>query len=567
MHPVDEAAPGREREGHDDHASQHGHGGHEQHGGHDHTAHHRQMMADFRRRFWVSLVVTLPILALSPMIQGWLGLGQALAFAGENWVRLGLGTVVFFYGGWPFLRGLVDELRQRQPGMMTLIGLAITVAYGYSATVSVGVSGRVFFWELTTLVDVMLVGHWIEMRSVIGASGALDELVELMPAEAHRLTGDGSVEQVEIEDLAAGDRVLVKPGEKVPADGTVVEGSSSVDESMITGESTPVRKQAEAEVVGGAINGEAALTVAVEKTGQESYLAQMVELVRRSRESRSRSQDTADRAAFWLTIAALSAGAATLAGWLLGGRELVFAVERSVTVMVITCPHALGLAVPLVVAVSTALAARNGLLVRNRADFERARALDAVVFDKTGTLTEGRFGVSAVATAEGIDEREAVRLAAGVEQGSQHPIGRGILDYARQQDIDPAHASDHQSIPGRGARAEADGRSLLVVGQLYLDEHDIAAQSADVVLVRSDPRDLVAVLDLAGATRRKMVQNLWWAAGYNIAAIPLAAGVLAPVGVLLSPAVGALLMSASTVIVAVNARLLGRTRLGPDADA
>jgi cation transport ATPase len=236
-------------------------------------------------------------------------------------------------------------------------------------------------------------------------------------------------------------------------------------------------------------------------------------------------------------------------------------------VMVITCPHALGLAVPLVVAVSTALAARNGLLVRNRADFERARALDAVVFDKTGTLTEGRFGVSAVATAEGIDEREAVRLAAGVEQGSQHPIGRGILDYARQQDIDPAHASDHQSIPGRGARAEADGRSLLVVGQLYLDEHDIAAQSADVVLVRSDPRDLVAVLDLAGATRRKMVQNLWWAAGYNIAAIPLAAGVLAPVGVLLSPAVGALLMSASTVIVAVNARLLGRTRLGPDADA
>ncbi len=661
------------------------------HGGAGHRDHHAHMVADFRRRFWVSLVLTVPILALAPMIQGWLGIAEALGFPGDRWVQFALASAVFLYGGWPFLTGLVEELADRRPGMMTLVALAIGVAYLYSSAVTFGVPGEVFFWELATLVDVMLLGHWIEMRSVMGASRALEELVALMPAEAHRLRDDGSTEDVPLEELGPGDRVLVKPGEKVPTDGTVVEGRTSVNEAMLTGESRPVEKGEGDEVIGGSVNGEAAVAVEVTKTGDESYLSQVVELVREAQETRSRTQDLADRAAMWLTVVALTAGAATLVAWLGAGREFPFALERMVTVMVITCPHALGLAIPLVVAVSTAVSAREGLLVRERSAFERARELDAVVFDKTGTLTEGRFGVDDVVPLERedgdtLEEEEILRLAASLESRSEHPIAAGIVRSAEERGVSYGAPEAFESIPGKGARARVDGTEVAAVSPGYLEEHglevadprveelagqgktvvyllldgepvgavaladvirpesreavdrlkdmgirvvmltgdaeevarwvagelgldeyfaevlpdeksarirelrdrgwrvamtgdgvndapalveadvgiaigagtDVAIESADIVLVRSDPRDVVRLVELAGATYRKMLQNLGWATGYNVVAIPLAAGALVGAGILLSPAVGAALMSASTVIVAVNARLLGR---------
>jgi Cu2+-exporting ATPase len=680
--------------GHDEHQ---GHGGH---GGHDHAA----MIADFRRRFWVSTVLTLPILALSPMIRGWLGVTDLLAFRGDAWLQAALATVVFFYGGWPFLAGLVSEVRRRQPGMMTLIGVATGVAWGYSTAVAVGLPGKVFFWELATLVDVMLLGHWIEMRSVLGASRALEKLVQLLPDTAHRLRADGSLEEVPASQLAAGDHVVVKPGERVPTDGRIVDGRTSLDQSLLTGESKPVEKGEGDEVIGGAVNGEAAIEMEVERTGDDTYLSQVVELVRRSQESRSRTQDLAQRAAGWLTWLALSAGFVTLAAWLFLGRDFAYALERMVTVMVITCPHALGLAVPLVVAVSTAMSASHGLLLRDRSAFERARLLTAVIFDKTGTLTEGRFGVSDVVllAADGeatdglasqLDETAALRLAAAVESRSEHPIAAGVLRAAEERGLDVPPAKDFRAIPGKGAEATVEGRLLRVVSPGYLDEHglavdddavremaakgrtvvyllaasdgaerplaalgladrvraesrqaldrlremgirrlmltgdaeavarqvaeeldldeyfaevlpdeksarvrqvreggdvvamtgdgvndapalveadvgiaigagtDVAVESADVVLVRSDPRDVVSIVQLARATYRKMVQNLWWASGYNLLAIPLAAGILQPWGIVLSPAAGAALMSLSTVIVAVNARLLGRSQL------
>jgi len=645
---------------------------------------HADMVADFRRRFWISLVLTVPVLALARHIQGWLGLTTTLTFPGAAWVQFLLASAIYFYGGWPFLSGLVEEVRKRRPGMMTLIGLAITVAYVYSSATVFGLRGEDFFWELATLIDIMLLGHWIEMRSVLGASAALESLVRLMPAEAHLMDSAGVVRDVPVTTLGRGNRVLVKPGEKIPADGVVVEGHTSVNEAMLTGESRPVEKSAGAQVIGGSVNGEAAITVEIRKTGDETYLAQVITLVRQAQESRSRSQDLANRAAVWLTAAALGSGAVTLVAWLALSAGVPFAIERAVTVMVIACPHALGLAVPLVVAVSTALAAGHGLLIRDRSAFERARALDAIVFDKTGTLTEGRFGVTDVIPLGGRSEGDILRVAASLESRSEHPIASGIVRAAQERGIEFPAPEDVRAIPGQGAEGAVESRKVQVVSPGYLESRglaaedarvravaeqgktvvyvladgrlegaialadvirpesrealarlkqmgmrtmmltgdaaavarwvakeltldeffaevlpdqkagkirevqarglavamtgdgvndapaltqadvgiavgagtDVAIEAADIVLVRSDPRDVTAVVELARATYRKMVQNLWWATGYNLVAIPVAAGVLYSFGVVLTPAVGAMLMSVSTVIVAVNARLL-----------
>jgi Cu2+-exporting ATPase len=644
------------------------------------------MVEDLRRRFWVSLALTLPVLATSEMIQHLLGFRGALAFTGDRFIEFAFASAVYLYGGRPFFTGLRDELRRRLPGMMTLVALAITVAYTYSALVVLGLPGTVFFWETATLIDIMLLGHWIEMRSVLGASRALEQLVRLLPANAHRLRRDGSVEEVPLGALKPADRVLVKPGEKVPTDGLVVTGRTSVNQAMLTGESRPVEKGEGDEVIGGAVNGEGAVTLEVRRTGAETYLSQVIELVRKAQETRSRTQDLANRAAMWLTLIAIGGGAVTLVAWLGVGREFSFALERMVTVMVITCPHALGLAVPLVVAVSTALSARNGLLIRDRAAFERARALDAIVFDKTGTLTEGRFGVTDVVPLDGGSDRDVLRLAAALESRSEHPIAAGIVRAATERAVSYPVPEAFTAIPGRGAQGTVDGANVKVVspsflkeqgvvvpdprvarlgeqgktvvyvladgrpigaialadiirpesrealrrlramhikpimltgdsaavarwvaGELALDYYfaevlpdqkaarieevkrrgltvamvgdgvndapalvvadvgiaigagtDVAIESADIVLVRSDPRDVAAIVGLARATYRKMVQNLWWATGYNAVAIPLAAGVLAGAGIVLSPAVGAVLMSVSTVVVALNAQLLGR---------
>jgi len=644
------------------------------------------MVTDFRRRFWVSLGLTVPVLALAPLIQRSLGIEGVLSFPGNSYVQFGFASAIYFYGGWPFLKGLVDELGKRQPGMMTLIALAISVAYGYSSAVVFGLPGQVFFWELATLIDVMLLGHWIEMRSVMGASGALEELVRLMPSEAHLVEEGGATRDVPVSKLTHGDRVLVKPGEKIPIDGVIVEGRATVNEAMLTGESKPVEKGEGDEVIGGALNGEAAIAVEVRKTGEETYLSQVIEMVRQAQESKSRTQDLANRAALWLTIIALSVGGVTLIAWLIAGKSFNFALTRMVTVMVITCPHALGLAIPLVVAVSTALAAGRGLLIRDRSAFERARELQAIVFDKTGTLTEGQFGISDVVALERCTEEEILRLAASLESRSGHPIAVGIVQAADERGLEYLAPRDFTAIPGRGAEALVDGTPVKVVSPGYLEEQglgvdderiaelaaqgktvvyilvedrlagaialadiireesrealrrlkgmgiqvmmltgdseavarwvadelelddyfaevlpdqkaakirevkargltvamvgdgvndapalveadvgiaigagtDVAIESADIVLVHSDPRDVAAIVQLARATYGKMVQNLGWATGYNVVAIPLAAGVLYHLGIVLSPAVGAALMALSTVIVAVNARLLGR---------
>ncbi|TXF12304.1 heavy metal translocating P-type ATPase [Pelomicrobium methylotrophicum] len=646
------------------------------------------MIADFRRRFWISAVLTLPILGLSPTIQHWLGLPEAVAFRGSDHVLFALSSVVFFYGGWPFLAGSARELAKRQPGMMTLIALAISVAYFYSSAVVFGLSGEPFFWELATLIDVMLLGHWIEMRSVLGASRALESLVRLLPATAHRLTRSGEIEEVPVTALKPGDRVLVKPGEKVPIDGAIVQGRSSFNEAMLTGESRPVERSEGQEAIGGAVNGEGAVVIEVRKTGDQTYLAQVIELVRRAQETRSRTQDLANRAAQWLTWIALAAGGVTFAVWLGLGESFQFALARMVTVMVIACPHALGLAVPLVVAVSTSLTARSGLLIRDRAAFERARHLNAVVFDKTGTLTEGRFGVSEVIPFGAHTPDEVLTWAASLESRSEHPIAAGIVRAAADQGLRLAPVEQFKNLTGQGAEAVVEGRNVKVVSpgylrarglsidrpelaawaaqgktvvylllddepagaialadivrkesfeavsrlkamgiqcmmltgdaqavartvatELGLDDYfaevlphekaqkvreikakgltvamvgdgvndapalaasdlgiaigagtDVAIESADVVLVRSDPRDVAAILALSRATYHKMVQNLLWATGYNAFAIPLAAGVAYAWGLLLTPALGAALMSVSTVIVAINAKLLEQAR-------
>ncbi len=657
------------------------HAGHD-HAEHDHQGHHAHMVADFRRRFWISLILTVPILLLSPLVQELLGIEDIIAFTGDSYVLWGLATIVFFYGGLPFLKGLRDELKAKSPGMMTLIGLAITVAYVYSSAVVFGVEGKAFFWELATLIDVMLLGHWVEMKSIMGASSALEELTKLLPAQAHHLMPDGSMHDMPIEMLKVGHKVVVKPGEKIPADGKVIEGESSVNEALLTGESLPVAKQAGATVIGGSVNGEGSITVEVQKTGEESYLAQMTALVRQAQQSKSRSQTVADRAALWLTFIAISAGALTIILWLtLSSQGLAFSVERMVTVMVITCPHALGLAVPLVVAVSTAISARNGLLIRNRNNFERARKIEAILFDKTGTLTKGEFGVTDIVSFDrGMDKDELLKYAASVEARSSHPIARGIVLSSKES----FPVKDFRATAGKGTEGRVNGKEVKVVSPGYLKENKIKVDSeqtrklteqgktvvfviidgklkgaialadiirpeskeairrlkemgircmmitgdnkevakwvadeigldeyfaevlpdqkvekvkevqargmivamtgdgvndapalaqadvgiaigagtevtvatADIILVRSNPLDAVSIIGLSRATYRKMLQNLGWATGYNVLAIPLAAGALYSFGVVLSPAVGAALMSMSTIIVAINARFI-----------
>jgi Cu2+-exporting ATPase len=654
-------------------------GGHETHGGGRHEGH---SVADFRMRFWVSLALTVPVILLSRNLP-FVPVERLVPLPGADWFLLALSTVLYAYGGRPFLRGLVREMRDRAPGMMTLVAVAISVAYFYSAATVLGLAGMPFFWELATLVDIMLLGHWVEMRSVGEASKALESLARLMPSEAHRRLPDGSTEDVPLDSLLPGDVVVVKPGEKVPADGDVIDGSSSVDESMLTGESVPVSKKTGDGVIGGAVNGEGALVVSVARTGAESFLAQVIDLVREAQASKSATQDLADRAAKWLTIVALGGGAATFAVWLALGRTLAFAMERAVTVMVIACPHALGLAIPLVVTVSTGLGAKKGLLVRNRMAFEKARLLQAVVFDKTGTLTLGRFGVIDVALFGDVSRDDVLSMAGSVEELSEHPIARAIAAAAPVR----MPVSDFRAIPGKGARGVIGGREIAVVSSGYLAEQgiavpagaealdtggltvvhvlrdgtlvgaialadvvrpesveaverlkamgvepimltgdsravaervaaelgiqrffaevlpadkaatvqrlradgmvvamvgdgvndapalasadvgiaigagtDVAVATADVILVRSDPRDVATVIELSRATYSKMVVNLAWATGYNLVTIPLAAGVLAGLGILLSPAVGGVFMSASTIIVAINARTLRLAR-------
>ncbi len=674
------SSSGKKHEAHDDDRKEHSPEHQDQQKG-GHMEHHAHMAEDFKKRFWICLALTVPVLVMSPMIQSLIGI-EILRFRGDLYVLFAISTIIFFYGGWPFLKGCYDEIKQFQPGMMTLIAIAVSVAYVYSSAVVFGLPGKVFFWELASLIDIMLLGHWIEMRSVMGASRALEELAKLMPSDAHKVMEDGSTKDVSVEDLQPGHKVLVKPGEKIPVDGEVTDGKSSVNEAMLTGESKPVDKEAGSRVIGGSVNGEGSLTLSVEKTGKDSYLSQMIDLVEQAQQSKSRTQNLADRAAMWLTIIALTAGAITLATWLgVFGREFAFSIERSVTVMVITCPHALGLAIPLVVAVSTALSAKNGLLIRNRGAFERARNIEAIIFDKTGTLTRGEFGISdTISFSEDTDEDKLLQYAAAVETHSEHPIAQGIAKAVEK----PSRVEGFESIPGKGAQGMVEGKNVKVVSPGYLRENniamddsrvdefneqgktvvfilvddslkgavaladiirdeskeaiaqlknmgircmmltgdnrqvaewvaeeigldeyfaevlpdekadkvkeiqsrgmivamtgdgvndapalaqadvgiaigagtDVAVETADIILVRSNPMDVVAILALSKATYRKMLQNLGWATGYNVFAIPLAAGVLYPWGILLSPAVGAILMSLSTVIVAINARFL-----------
>lgn len=679
----------------DDHQNHHDHHHHEQHAGKDmhkkgeshtmkehggHHDHHAHMIADFKKRFWVSLAVTLPILVLAPMIQELLG--YSIRFSGDRYLQFGLSTLIFFYGGWPFLKGLVDEMKKRSPGMMTLIALAISVAYFYSSAVVFGLQGKIFFWELVSLIDIMLLGHMIEMKSVMGASGALQELAKMMPSEAHILDEDGKAHDIPLSELKTGNLILVKPGEKVPADGVIEEGESRLNESMLTGESLPVSKKKGDEVVGGSVNDQGALKIRVKHIGEDSYLSKVIGMVKEAQETKSKTQNLANKAAAMLFYLALGSGILTLVVWLWVGREFDYALERMVTVMIISCPHALGLAVPLVVAISTAVSAKNGLLIRNRTAFENARKITAIIFDKTGTLTKGEFGVTRfTSVSDEMDANEVLRIAAALETNSEHPIAGGILQKAKSLSLDLPEATGFQNVTGKGIQAKIDGREIGVFGPAYLKENgieqpedafrdqsetvvfviqdgkligfialadeirpesqsavkslqdrgikvimatgdnegvakavsnalnldgyyaevlpedkqsiikelqakgefvamtgdgvndapalaqanvgiavgsgtDVAAETADIVLVNSNPKDIVKLISFGKATYRKMIQNLFWAAGYNIVAVPLAAGALAFAGIILSPAIGAVLMSLSTVIVAVNAQLL-----------
>ncbi len=474
---------------------------HEGHGpseGKDHGNHHTYMLEDFRRKFIVSFILTVPVLLLSPTVQSFFGF--ELHVPGADFITFLLSSVIYFYGGYPFLKGIKEELAEKTPGMMTLIAIAISVAYFYSSAVVFGLQGGVFLWEQVTLIDVMLLGHWLEMRSVMGASKALEELVKIMPSVAH-LKKNSEVVDVGVDQLKIGDKVLVKPGEKVPVDGIVVEGKSSVNESMLTGESKPVTKKPGNEVIGGSINGEAAFVAEVEKTGKDTYLNQVVELVRAAQESKSKTQDLANRAAMYLTIIALTVGTLTFIFWIFFGKQLVFALERAVTVMVITCPHALGLAIPLVVAVSTSIAAKSGLLIRDRQAFGRARNLQALVFDKTGTLTEGRFGVTDVVSLSGEknesqEENEKIlSLAASLEASSQHPIATGILESAREKGLKLQSVDEFSSIPGKGVEGLVEGKKFLVMSPGYLEEKGIILKEEKIKEIEEQGKTVVFLLE------------------------------------------------------------------------
>ncbi len=672
--------------------ARHEHGdGESTHDGHGDGGMHEGHEQMFRRRFFVSTLLSIPVLLYSETLQAWLGFSVP-AFPGSEWINPVFAVVVFAYGGVPFLEMAVPELEDRTPGMMTLISMAITVAFVYSLASVVVPTASTFFWELVTLIDIMLLGHWIEMRSVRRASSALDELARLLPDTAERITDDGDTEEVPVSELSEGDLVLVHPGANVPADGVVEEGDSDVNESMITGESRPVSKDPGDEVIGGTINGDGSLRVRISATGDETTLAGIMRLVEEAQESESQTQQLADRAAGWLFYVALVVAVVTAIAWTVAVSFGATVVERVVTVLVIACPHALGLAIPLVVAINTSLAARNGMLIRDRIAMERARELDTIVFDKTGTLTRGEQGVVDVATVGDVDEDEALSLAAAVEGDSEHMIAQAVHEAAADRQIDAPRASDFEALKGRGVRGTVDGDTVHVGGPnllshldadvpselatfaeraganaqtvVYLvregtpvaafaladvvreesyqvvdalheldvevamltgdsedvahavadelgidtvfaevlpgdkDEKvtelqeqgklvgmvgdgvndapaltradvgiaigsgtDVAVQSADIILVQNNPMDVVRLVKLSTASYRKMQENLAWAAGYNVLALPLAAGVLAPVGILLSPAVGALLMSLSTVIVAINAQFLRRVDL------
>jgi Cu2+-exporting ATPase len=658
----------------------------DEHAGHDKHAGHSPEM--FKRRFFICLLLTLPVLYFASHFQEWFGY-QAVQFPGAEWISPILSSVIYFYGGWVFIQGAWREFHSKI-GMMTLIALAITVAFVYSVAVTLGLQGEPFYWELATLVDVMLLGHWIEMTSVQGASRALEHLADLVPSVAHKFV-NGRTEAVAVNELNEGDLILIRPGEQIPIDGEVNEGASSVNEAFLTGESRPVTKQVDDEVVAGAVNGEGALTVKVTRTGEQTTLSQIMRLVEEAQSSRSRYQALADQLAYWLTIIAIAVGTLTFILWSAFGPDLAFAINRAVTVLVITCPHALGLAIPLVIVNATDLSAKHGILVRSREAFERARNIKAIAFDKTGTLTEGRFGVQRI-YANSVDETESLAIAAALEALSEHPLAQAIVQEADHRQVQLPKASDFQAIPGSGVEGRANGRryrvgrpewaqelkltfpaslqigleqiesrgesaivllndqqvlavfgladqvreqareavenlrdmgvevvmitgdaeavAKTVADDLGIDRYyarvlpqdkasiirrvksekptafvgdgindapaltesdlglaigagtNVAIESADLVLVKSNPLDATYALKLAKATYNKMVQNLVWATGYNVIGIPLAAGVAAPFGILLSPAVGALFMSISTVVVSINAILLRRVKLG-----
>lgn len=673
---------------HAPHTSHQGHSSHHEDGSHDHHGHHNSNM--FKQKFWVSLVLTIPVLLYSTMIQDWLNFSMP-SFPGSEWVPIIFGSMVFWYGGLVFIRSAFAELRARRPGMMTLISLAIMIAYSYSVINVFFLRGMDFFWDLSTLIVIMLLGHWLEMNSVANAQGALQELAKLLPDTAE-VVDDGKSRTVAVSELQVGQVVRVRPGGHIPIDGQVIEGSSSVNEAMVTGESIPVKKSAGDEVIGGTVNNNGVLLITVTKTGGDTTLAGIMKLVAEAQASKSDSQLLADKAAGRLFYIALAAGLITLVAWTLTQPSLDFTFERVVTVFVIACPHALGLAIPLVTSISTSLAANNGLLIRDRKALELAKDLNVILFDKTGTLTEGRLAVVDVWTVKGVDQKSMIAAAAAVELHSEHVIGQAIVDHAKEQDADLPDSGKFMSLPGHGVRAIVKGSKISVGGptllsalginlsakakefsdqagsegktviyiisdktilgamaladairaesaeavsrlqdygirvamltgdskavaqyvanELGISEYfaqvlpeqksdkvkalqkdgskvamvgdgvndapaliqadvgiaigagtDVAIESADIVLIKSNPLDVAKIINLSKATYHKMQQNLFWGAGYNVAAIPLAAGILAPIGFILPPAIGAVIMSLSTVVVAFNAQLLRRVRL------
>jgi P-type Cu2+ transporter len=647
--------------------------------GHDkHAGHHTQ---DFLKRFWICLGLTIPVLLLSHMIQQWLGF--EIEFAGDKYVLLALGSIIYFYGGWPFLIGMTSEIRDKAIGMMTLVAIAISVAYIYSVAVVFGLKGMDFFWELATLIDIMLIGHWLEMRSQMAASRALESLVSLLPSKVH-LEKNGEVTDINLKELRNQDTIILKPGEKIPADGIVLEGVSNVNESMLTGESIPVKKENQSKVIGGSVNGDGMLKITVTGVGSESYLNRIITMVQLAQNAKSKTQNLADKVAKWLTIISITVGVGTFLYWYLAENNLSFALERMVTVMVTACPHALGVAIPLVVAISTTLAAVNGLLIRNRTAFENARNLTTIIFDKTGTLTKGSHEVQKILSlSNDFSADDILKYTAAVQQHSEHHIANGILRKLKEKKLDLWKSDNFEYIQGVGVKGEVNGKKIVAAGPNYFKQKDkalpqipaevdqdletvnyvlindkpvgiitladsiressgqamemlrkmhiksflltgdnekiaasvanklemngylanvlphekqtkvkefqdkgevvamtgdgvndapalaqadvgiavgsgtdVAAETADIILVNSDPKDVVNVIAFGKAAYRKMIENLVWATGYNIIAIPLAAGVLYRFGFILSPAMGAILMSLSTIIVALNAQLL-----------